>query len=159
MRFEIIISLSEFNPNLLNLDMLTAEKKKYTKEDYQALDEGAPFQLINSDLVMTPAPTSYHQILSARIFKLIDSFLEQSNNGGICLFALDVQLDEENIFQPDLLYIAEGRKAELVKDRIIGAPEKYGVKEFILVDPIQRNAEVHSLQEGQFVLKQKSGIN
>jgi Uma2 family endonuclease len=163
--------------------MLTAEKKKYTKEDYQALDEGAPFQLINADLIMSPAATSYHQILSARIFKLIDSFLEQSNNAGICLYApLDVHLDHENIFQPDLLYIAEGRKAELIKDCIVGAPdliveilspstayydlrqkkdiyEKYGVKEYIIIDPIQLNAEVYNLEEGHFVLKQKAGIN
>ena len=163
--------------------MLAAEKKKYTIKDYQLMDEGSPFQLINADLVMSPTPTSFHQILAARIFKLIDSYLEQSNSGGICLFApLDVQLDEENIFQPDLLYIAESRKAELIKDHIYGAPdliveilspstayydlrqkkdiyEKYGVKEYILIDPLQLNAEIYILEENHFVLRQKAGIN
>ena len=161
--------------------MVTAEKKKYTKDDYLALDEGAPFQLINADLVMSPAPTSYHQILTARLYKLIDSYLERCSNGGICLFApLDVHLDDENIFQPDLLYIAEARKAELIKDYIEGAPdliieilspsnayydlrqkkdtyEQYGVKEYMIIDPIQLNAEVHSLENGQFLLRQKAG--
>ncbi|HUH33940.1 MAG TPA: Uma2 family endonuclease [Daejeonella sp.] len=161
--------------------MLTAEKKKFTKEDYQSLGEGAAFQLINADLVMSPSPTSYHQILSARIFKLIDSYLEQFNVGGICLFApLDVHLDDENIFQPDLIYIPEVRKAELVKDCIEGAPdliieilspatayydlrqkkdvyERYGVKEYIIIDPIQLNGEVYSLENGLFLLRQKAG--
>jgi Uma2 family endonuclease len=161
--------------------MLTAERKKYRKEDYLALDEGAPFQLIKADLVMSPAPTSYHQILSARLYKLIDSYLERSNIGGICLFApLDVHLDDENIFQPDLLYIAEARKAELIKDYIDGAPdlvieilspstayydlrqkkdiyEQHGVKEYMIIDPIQLNAEIYRLENGQFLLGHKAG--
>lgn len=163
--------------------MLTAEKKKFTKEDYLALHEGAPFQLINADLVMSPSPTSNHQILTARLYKLIDSYLEQSNIGGICLFApLDVHLDDENIFQPDLLYITEARKAELIKDYIEGAPdliieilspstayydlrqkkdiyERYGVREYIIIDPIQLNAEVYSIENGQFLLSQKATIS
>ena len=161
--------------------MLTAEKKKFTKEDYESLDEGAAYQLINAGLVMSPSPTSYHQILCARLYKIIDSYLERYNVGGICLFApLDVHLDDENIFQPDLMYISDLRKAEMVKEHITGAPEliieilspstayydlrqkkdvyeRYGVKEYIIIDPIQLNAEVHSLENGQFRLSQKAG--
>lgn len=161
--------------------MVTVEKKKYTKEDYEALDERAQFQLINADLVRSPSPTSYHQILTARLYKLIDSYLERLNIGGICLFApLDVHLDDENIFQPDLLYISKVRTAELIKDHIIGAPdliieilspstayydlrqkkdiyERYGVKEYIIIDPIQLNAEVYKLEQDQFQLTKKTG--
>jgi hypothetical protein len=73
--FKHTYGLKLSNSNSLNLNMLTAEKKKYTKEDYMALDEGAPFQLINADLVMSPSPTTYHQILTGRLYKLIDSIL------------------------------------------------------------------------------------
>ena len=41
--------------------MEVAEKKRYTETDYELLEENAPFQLINGDLIMSPAPTSYHQ--------------------------------------------------------------------------------------------------
>lgn len=159
--------------------MHIAEKKKYTEKDYQLLEEGAPFQLINGDLIMSPSPTPYHQILLGRIFKVIDAFLEKNTLGGLCLFApMDVQLDEENIFQPDLLYISEERKSELVRDRIAGAPdliieilspstayydlkqkkdyyERYGVKEYLIIDPVRFDAEVYCLQNEQFVLQQK----
>ena len=159
--------------------MHVAEKKKYTEKDYQLLEEGAPFQLINGDLIMSPAPTSYHQILLGRIFKVIDNFLEQNNLGGLCLFApIDVVLDEENIFQPDLIYISAERKKELFQDRIMGAPdliveilspstayydlkqkkdfyERYGVKEYLIIDPVRHDAEVYSLIDEKFELQQK----
>ena len=92
---------------------------------------------------------------------------------------MDVQLDDGNIYQPDILYITEDRRSDIIKERIQGAPdlvieilspsnayydlrlkkdiyEKYGVKEYIIVDPIQQNAEVHLLEKGLFVLKQKA---
>ena len=179
MRFEIIISLSEFNPNLLNLDMLTPEKKKYTKDDYQALDEGAPFQLINADLIMSPSPVVSHQKILLALAKQFMNYMDQNNDPGVLLIApMDVHLDEENIFQPDLLYVKEDRKKELVREYIFGAPdliveilspstayydlrqkkdiyEKYGVKEYIIIDPIQRNAEIYNLENDRFVLNQK----
>ena len=93
---------------------------------------------------------------------------------------MDVKMDDDNIFQPDILYISESRKAELVKERIEGAPdmiieilspsnayydlrqkkdiyEKYGVKEYIIVDPMQQNAETYVIENGVYVLKQKAG--
>ncbi|MVN20091.1 Uma2 family endonuclease [Mucilaginibacter arboris] len=159
--------------------MHITEKKKYTEKDYQLLEEGAPFQLINGDLVMSPSPSSYHQLLSARIFKIIDAFSEKINADGLCLYApLDVVLDEENIFQTDLIYISGERKKELFHDRIMGAPdliveilspstayydlqqkknfyERYGVKEYLIIDPKHFYAEAYVLRENKFELQQK----
>lgn len=161
--------------------MLTAEKKKYTKDDYLALDEGAPFQLINADLVMSPSPIADHQKILLELAIQIKGYMAQFNDHGQLLIApLDVHFDEENIFQPDLFYIKSERKAELIKDFIYGAPdliieilspatayydlrqkkdiyERYSVKEYIIVDPIQQNAEVYSLENGHFLLSQKAG--
>lgn len=163
--------------------MHIAEKKKYTEKDYQLLEEGAPFQLINGELIMSPAPTSYHQILSARLFKAIDSFLEKHNDQGICLYSpIDVVFDDANIFQPDLIYISADRKSDLLQARIMGAPdlvieilspstayydlrqkkdfyEQYGVKEYLIIDPIKKDAELHVLDNEEFVLKQKAPQN
>lgn len=162
--------------------MLVAEKK-YTEKDYQLLEESAPFQLINGDLVMSPSPTSYHQILSARLFRVIDAYLEKNNFGGICLYSpIDVVLDDENIFQPDIIYISAERKKELLQDRIMGAPdliieilspstayydlkqkkdfyERFGVKEYLIVDPLRHDAEVYNLVNNVFELTQKEKQN
>jgi Uma2 family endonuclease len=160
--------------------MLTAEKKKYTFEDYKMLEEGAPFQLINYDLIMSPSPTPDHQVISLRITSTMFNYLESKGNKGFLVSApMDVRFDDGNVLQPDVLYISEQRKEELVKDRIEGAPDlvieilspsnayydlrqkkdiyqKYGVKEYIIVDPIAFNCELYLLKDGNYQLYQKA---
>ncbi len=160
--------------------MLIAEKKKYTFDDYMMLEEGAPFQLINYDLIMSPSPTPIHQVISARISNIIFNFLESKNDNGFLVSApMDVKFDDGNVLQPDVLYISEHRKADLIKDRIEGAPDliieilspsnayydlrqkkdiyqQYGVKEYIIIDPIALNGELYVLQNSIFELHQKA---
>lgn len=162
--------------------MHIAEQKKYTEADYNLLEEGAPFQLINGDLIMSPALTSYHQLLSIRLSSKIHLFLEDHNTEGICLYApIDVVLDDENIYQPDLIYISAERMNPL-QNRLMGAPdlvieilspstayydlmqkkdiyERFGVKEYLIIDPIRKGAEQHILENEEFVLKQKAQQN
>ncbi|MBD1366964.1 Uma2 family endonuclease [Mucilaginibacter sp. ZT4R22] len=161
--------------------MLTAEKKKkYTVEDYMLLEEGAPFQLINYDLVMSPSPIPLHQVISIRFSNALVNFLDATENNGFIVAApMDVKFDEGNVLQPDILYVTESRAAEIVKTRVEGAPdlvveilspsnayydlrqkkdiyEKYGVKEYIIIDPIQENAEVYILKDEVYFLHQKA---
>jgi Uma2 family endonuclease len=159
--------------------MLTTEKKKYTDQDYMMLEEGAPFQLIHHDLIMSPSPSILHQRLFVRLTHIISFFSSEHALGEWFYAPTDVKFDDGNIYQPDMLFISEERRSDLIKDRIEGAPdlvieilspsnayydlrqkkdvyEKYGVKEYIIIDPFQENAEVHVLENGSYTLKQKS---
>ncbi|MDB5150059.1 MAG: Uma2 family endonuclease [Mucilaginibacter sp.] len=160
--------------------MLTADKKKYTVDDYLLLEEGAPFQLINYDLIMSPSPIPAHQQLSAKIIQLLSNFLDSINDNGFLVSApMDVKFDDGNVLQPDILYIKESRVVDLVKDRIEGAPdliieilspstayydlrqkkdvyEKYEVAEYIIIDPVQENADMYKLTDGVYSLYQKA---
>jgi hypothetical protein len=62
--------------------MLTETKNRYTEKDYMLLEEGVPFQLINFDLIMSPAPTHLHQSIITRLTQYILNHLDQTNNGG-----------------------------------------------------------------------------
>ena len=68
----------------IKMAIAVPKKKKYTYEDYAKLPEGAPYQLIGGELIMTPAPTPYHQRISRKIeFLLIlyfDTFLLTSKS-------------------------------------------------------------------------------
>jgi Uma2 family endonuclease len=164
--------------------MLTVEKKKkYTADDYMMLEEGAPFQLINFDLVMSPSPIPLHQVISRRIISAISDFLGDKIDDGFLVYSpMDVKLDEGNVLQPDILYITAERKAQVVKERVEGAPdlvveilspsnayydlrlkkniyEKHGVKEYIIVDPIEQSAELYALKDGIYYLHQKAQNN
>jgi Uma2 family endonuclease len=161
--------------------MLTVEKKKkYTVEDYMMLEEGAPFQLINCDLVMSPSPLAIHQQILFALSEIIVLYnIQQGRRGQWMYSPLDVKFDEGNILQPDILYITEERKAEIIKERIEGAPdliieilspsnayydlrqkkdiyEKFGVKEYLIIDPVQENADLYVLKDGAYYLHQKA---
>lgn len=160
--------------------MLAVEKKKkYTVADYMLLEEGAPFQLINNDLVMSPAANPVHQAIVARLSQLILNFLELKNIGGYTAGTVDVVFDEGNVLQPDFLYIAPEREADIVKNRIEGAPdmaieilspsnayydlrqkkdvyEKYGVREYVIIDPIVQTIELYTLMDGKYYLHKKA---
>ncbi|PWK73816.1 Uma2 family endonuclease [Mucilaginibacter oryzae] len=159
--------------------MLIADQKKYTVEDYLMLEEGVPFQLINYDLITSPSPLSIHQQVLYALSEIIVLYNIKHGRQGQWLYApMDVKFDDGNVVQPDILYIAEDRKKELIKHRIEGAPdliieilspsnayydlrqkkdvyEKYGVKEYIIIDPIQQNADLYALKSGVYVLAQK----
>lgn len=164
--------------------MLTIEKKKkYTVEDYMLLEEGAPFQLINYDLVTSPSPLFTHQQIQFVLSETIVLYNIKIGRKGQWVYApMDVKFDEGNVFQPDVLYIAEERKAEIVKERVEGAPdlvieilspstgyydlrqkkdiyEKYGVKEYIVIDPIGLVAELYAIKDGAYYLHQKAQKN
>jgi Uma2 family endonuclease len=163
--------------------MVTAEKKKkYTVADYMMLEEGAPFQLINNELIMSPSPNSLHQAIAARLSQIILNFLDGKQEDGYAAISMDVVFDENNVFQPDVLYVSEERKDKIVKERVEGAPdltveilspsnayfdlrkkkevyEKYGVKEYIIIDPIAQNADLYALKDGAYYLHQKAAKN
>ncbi len=133
-------------------------KKKATKQDYMNLPEGAPYQLINGELIMSPAPKANHQRIIGRLFNLLYDFVNANNMGEVIISPMDVHFDEENIFQPDILFVSKESKNCRIEDWVYGAPdliievlsesdsyydtkkklrvyEKYGVKEYFIVDP------------------------
>jgi Uma2 family endonuclease len=161
--------------------MLTVEKKKkYTVDDYLMLEEGAPFQLINNDLIMSPSPLLIHQLILGEFYDSLKTFIKQSKDKGmVVLPPMDIRLDDGNVYQPDLIYISQNRIAEIAKDRIEGAPdlvleilspstayydlrqkkdtcEKYGIKEYIIIDPIVQIAELYALKDSVYFLHQKA---
>ncbi|HMV08305.1 MAG TPA: Uma2 family endonuclease [Cyclobacteriaceae bacterium] len=137
--------------------------KNWTVEDYLLLGEAnTPCQLINGELIMSPAPNPEHQRVLAKIFKLIDRF----STGETFFAPIDLFIDQKNVFQPDLIYISP-EKANIVSKRgIEGAPDliveilspsniftdrnqkkftyqKIGVKEYWIVDPANKTLEIY----------------
>ena len=162
--------------------MLAVEKKKkYTADDYMMLEEGAPFQLVENDLIRSPSPSLAHQLILGELYETIKEFIKVKNSQALVVLSpMDVRFDNDNVFQPDLIYISKEKIKEIVKDIVDGAPdmvieifspsnayydlrqkkdvyEKYGVKEYIIVDPIAFNCELYVLKDGKYRLDQKKG--
>lgn len=153
--------------------MPLVKEKRLSVNYYKILPEGAPYQLIEGNLIMTPAPNPRHQIILGNIVEEIRQFTREK---GIVLFSpIDVYLDDENAFQPDLIFIFNERKEIIKKDGIYGAPdlvieilspstahydlkekfrvyERSGVKEYWIVDPELNSIEVYVNEGTKFSL-------
>jgi Uma2 family endonuclease len=158
--------------------MLSTEKRRYTYKDYQKLPEGAPYQLINGDLVMTPAPTPYHQRISIKLEKELQK-LEENGLGEVLHAPIDVYLSETETYQPDILFISKDRLGIIGEQRIEGAPdliveilfpstayydlkakmrvyESSGVREYWVVDSMEQSIEIYENKERSFQLADKA---
>jgi Uma2 family endonuclease len=141
-------------------------------EVFEGLPEGTLCQLINNNIVMSPSPKPHHQRLSKKIFKQLDSFIEENGLGEVLYAPLDVHLDEKNVFQPDIIFISTDRST-IIQDKIKGAPdlvieilspgtekydrkekkaiyEQYGVIEYWIVDPLSKSVTGYQLMENKY---------
>ncbi|MFP4229062.1 MAG: Uma2 family endonuclease [Salinivenus sp.] len=155
-------------------DVDLPEKERYTYEDYRQLPEGAPYELIRGQLVMSPAPTPYHQIIQANLFFELSKVVREGNQGRVVGPPLDVRLDDTTVLQPDLVYLATARTDRIGEQAIEGAPdlvaeilspatahrdltekkrlyEIHGVREYWVVDPEQQAVEVFAHTEEGFM--------
>ncbi len=148
-------------------------KVKLTYEDYASLRDDKRYELIEGELYMVPSPDFYHQSILGNLWDFLRSFTKEKQLGIVLCAPLDVVLSENNVLQPDILFISKERMGITTEKNIRGAPDlvveilslgtlerdkivkkslygKYGVKEYWIVDPVGKLIEVLTLKEEGF---------
>ena len=103
--------------------MLTTLEKRATVEDYERLGEGAPYQLIAGELIMTPSPGFFHQSISMNLSIVLGSFIKRHKVGTLLAAPLDVHLSDEDIYQPDLIFIRADKTRGIHTDKLRVIPD------------------------------------
>ncbi|MDQ3844290.1 MAG: Uma2 family endonuclease, partial [Bacteroidota bacterium] len=81
-------------------------ERAYTKppqtmmEVFQSLPEGTRVQLINNQLVMSPAPSDPHQDVLDIIYRRLGDYVEENHLGKTRTAPYDVYLNRKNAYQP-----------------------------------------------------------
>jgi Uma2 family endonuclease len=141
------------------------QTKTTTYDDYRSLpDDGNRYEIIGGELLMSPSPTSYHQIISFNLALKLRHYVDDHKLGRVLYAPLDVVLSMRDVVQPDLMYISSERMDIIADNNIVEAPdlvieitsegtqtidrtrkkslyEKYGVREYWIVDPIEKTVE------------------
>ncbi len=135
-----------------------------------AAQSDARLELLEGETLTMPSPTPLHQ----QVLRAILRYLEAHVTTGVLYFApMDVELDAQNVFQPDLLWLAPQSACRVGDTRLHGAPdlvvevtsrgtklrdkrdkfrvyERVGVREYWLVDPDEAFLEVWQQRDGAF---------
>lgn len=158
----------------------TAEKRGngFTYRDYLTWPEDERWEIISGEAyAMTPAPTIRHQEISLYISSMFAQFFK----GRECkpFYApTDVVFDEQNVVQPDLLVVCD--KNKITESNIKGAPdliveilspstavkdkrekknlyERFGVREYVIVYPVEELVERLVLIDGHYSMPEVFG--
>ena len=99
---------------------MTQPKIKFTYRDYATAPEDKRYELLDGDLLMVPAPTTYHQRLSRRLFVRLEEFVASRRLGEVFYAPCDVVLTDHDVVQPDLLFVSNERSHIVTADNIQG---------------------------------------
>jgi len=160
-------------PLVKNLD------KKYTYQDYLNFPDDKRCEIIDGKLYdMTPAPKVKHQRISRKVSEILFANREKLKRCEYFIAPTDVVFDNENVYQPYIVFISKDR-LHIKEDGVYGAPdliieilspatayydlrikfkvyERYGVKEYWIVDPELKEIEIYQLQNNKFVFVEKA---
>jgi Uma2 family endonuclease len=152
---------------------MVQERTRMTADEFFQLPETTqPTELIDGELIVSPAPILQHQLLIASFHLLLAGLIP---NGLIFLAPTDVYFDKANVPQPDISWVAENSRCVLAGKRLEGPPdliieifspgtakrdkqdkfklyEKHGVREYWMVDPLQEYLEVWALVDERYSL-------
>ncbi len=151
--------------------MVDITQTRTTALEFLALPETTqPMQLIEGEIIVSPAPTLFHQMLAGLFFTHLNLRIP---DGIVFMAPVDLHLDDGNVTQPDVVWVAAEGRCRLLFKYMEGAPdliieilspgtatldrtrkfdlyERHGVSEYWLVDPETRRIEVFTLTEGKY---------
>ena len=165
-------------------NLITAQPVfKFTYEDYRTAPPDKRYELLDGDLLLTPAPNLKHQRLQFRLGMRLAEFIEERGLGELFFAPCDVVLSDTDVVQPDLLFVSRERRGLLSGgDNVQGAPDlvveilspatadrdlgykpalyaKHGVKEYWLVDPAAETVSILLPRGGELATAHTLGRN
>lgn len=151
------------------------DRIRMTAAEFLQLPEtNRPHELLDGEEMMRPPPIPDHQDVVVDVVVLLKQ-IAKAIGGKVYVAPVGVYLDEYNIPEPDVLWIAPKSQCSVEAKYLRGAPdlivevllspgtarvdrgykfqlyERYGVREYCLVDPAGQYIEVWVRDAGKFV--------
>ena len=151
---------------------------KTVMQMYEILPDGTRSEVIDNTIYMPPSPSEIHQDIVIGLNARIKIFVDDTLAGKFYVAPLSVYFDEQNVYEPDMLFISAENK-KIIKGGIIkGVPdliieilsrgnqnydlktkyakyEYFGVKEYFVIDPITKEVLHFILKKSKYE-KQKA---
>ena len=142
---------------------VSARPVKFTYEDFLDFpDDGRRHELLDGEHLVTPSPNRSHQHAVVHLTHLLHGHVRGRDLGRVFTAPFDVVLSNHDVLEPDLLFISRARIEHLTEANVQGPPdlvieilspgtaridlggkrrayEKFGVREYWIVDPRKRS--------------------
>jgi len=150
----------------MGMPVYAAPHRRWTESEFYAARDAAPpgerWELVDGEVLVTPAPHWSHQRVVARLFVLLDPYVRAHALGEAFFAPLDVKLEPGLVLQPDALVVPAGelrRRSDVVRhlllaveavspssarfDRVKKRPhyQRHRVSEYWIVDDASRTIE------------------
>ena len=155
--------------------MVTAIRLTY--EDYAKTPEGERYELIDGELITVTSPNIAHQDNRMELGYRMTNFVKMNHAGVVYIPPTDVVLSDNDVVQPDIMFISKERNHIITYANIQGAPDlvaeilspstarrdwgvkrelyaKHGVKEYWIADPANKIVWVMLLTNGVLEIQQ-----
>lgn len=137
------------------------------------------YEIIGGKKIMAPSANVYHNNTIGEIFWEFKNYFRKNKNGYVFTDNVDVHFDNDSVYKPDLVVVTkENQNIIDWKKSINGVPdmvveilsrstmkkdltvkkdtyEKFGVKEYWIVDPFRKTIDAYILRDGKYELDEK----
>lgn len=155
---------------------LLPHTRMYTIANYEALpDDGTRYELIDGVLIEMPRLTIQHQAILGSLLRAVEEWNQTFDLGTLLMIPYNLQLNDQSIVQPDILFASASRERVIHEHRAIGAPDlimeisspetrdydlgdkldlyrRSGVCEHWFIDVDERSVTVGLLEGDQFIV-------
>ncbi len=130
-------------------------------------DDGNRYEILQGNLLVTPAPSPFHQRVSKRLQRQLEAYFEARALGEVFDAPVDVILTFHDVVEPDLVVVSDPK--QITKRAIEGAPllvveilspstrkrdrtvkarryAELGIPHYWIVDPDAQRIECYRLQ-------------
>ena len=154
--------------------MATNTQARLTYQDYLDLPESDErYELIDGELYMAPPPIPDHQGFLGELHVTLHTFVRENRLGRVYFAPIGVVLSDDDVFQPDMIFISNERLNIIKRGFVQGAPDlavevlspstarrdrilkreryaRFGVREYWIADIVARTIEVNILSGDEF---------
>ncbi len=138
---------------------------RYTYNDYLLLPEDKRHEILDGEIYVVPAPKTNHQRVFRDLFDALLHHVRGHDLGEILSAPFDVLLSEENVVQPDIVFVRKERAHLIDEANLKGPPDlaveilsptsrnkdtelkrkiyaRFGIQEYWIVDPDNQTVEI-----------------
>ena len=158
----------------VNKDKSIVREDQLTYDDYALIDDEKRYELVSGKLeLMSPAPSTIHQLISSEVFKQLSLTCETD---FLIFFApIDVILSPKDVRQPDIVLVSRNRMEVISQRGIEGPPDlvievispssvkrdkidklatyaQFDIPEYWMVDPRMETLEQYILKNDRYEL-------